>query len=237
MKASVIILAAGLSKRLQPLTNNIPKALLKIGDKTLIEQHIILLKPHTKQICVVTGHAHERVKQLLNAQVELIYNPEYNTKNNCYSLLLGLKKIGTGAVIVVNSDVYCHPEIYESLLSAINKNPDRNYLVVDDVNPPDEEAMKVKIANGRIVRIHKSILPEEAVGEYIGISYIAEKYMKQMIEAHERIVKESPHFYYEDAFQLTLGSTEWGLVSTKGLPWTEIDDFRDLEFARQLKLN
>ena len=51
MKA--MILAAGYGKRLAPLTNDLPKPLLKVGDKTLIEHNIETLSKYgVKEIVI-----------------------------------------------------------------------------------------------------------------------------------------------------------------------------------------
>ena len=48
MKA--IILAAGLGTRLRPMTDNTPKALIKVKDKPLVEYQIEFLKE--KETCI-----------------------------------------------------------------------------------------------------------------------------------------------------------------------------------------
>src|SRR3989344_7417592 len=51
----VILLAAGYSKRLYPLTENFPKPLLNIGGKPIIE-HIINKIPNTSKIHIITNN-------------------------------------------------------------------------------------------------------------------------------------------------------------------------------------
>ena len=71
MKA--VILAAGVASRLRPLTNNTPKCLLKVGDKSILERTIDnLIKNKEKRLALgkrakeyvlenydITKHAHK----------------------------------------------------------------------------------------------------------------------------------------------------------------------------------
>ena len=55
MKA--IILAAGMASRLRPLTNNTPKCLLKIGERSLLQRSIdALISNGIKEIVIVTEY-------------------------------------------------------------------------------------------------------------------------------------------------------------------------------------
>ena len=63
MKA--IILAAGLGTRLRPMTDNTPKALIKVKDKPLVEYQIEFLKEKgIDEIIVVVGYLHEQFDYL-----------------------------------------------------------------------------------------------------------------------------------------------------------------------------
>lgn len=57
----VIILAAGLSKRLHPLTAKLPKCLVKIGERTLLEYTLRNFEKFgAKEVVIVTGHGGKR---------------------------------------------------------------------------------------------------------------------------------------------------------------------------------
>ena len=81
-----IIMAAGLGSRLRPLTDPIPKPLLPVQGKPMIERLIDQLNEvGVKDVYVVTGHLHEQF-DYLSDRVTLIYNPDYLTCNNISSL-------------------------------------------------------------------------------------------------------------------------------------------------------
>ena len=71
-----LILAAGRGKRLRPISNFIPKPLLKIGGKSLIERQVNLLeKLAIRKIIVVTGHLGNLIENFLESlptRMELI---------------------------------------------------------------------------------------------------------------------------------------------------------------------
>lgn len=85
-----IILAAGLGTRLRPMTNNTPKALVKVKDKPLVEYQIEYLKEKgIDEITIVVGYLHEQFDYLKEKyNVKLVLNDKYAEYNNFYSLYL-----------------------------------------------------------------------------------------------------------------------------------------------------
>ena len=90
-----IILAAGLGTRLRPMTDNTPKALIKVKDKPLVEYQIEFLKGKgIDEIIVVVGYLHEQFDYLKEKyNVELVFNDKYTEYNNFYSLYLVKEKL------------------------------------------------------------------------------------------------------------------------------------------------
>ena len=89
MKA--MILAAGYGKRLAPLTNDLPKPLLKVGDKTLIEHNIETLSKYgVKEIVINVSYLGQQI-------IDFLKDKFPNLK---ISFLLEEKPLGTGGGIV-----------------------------------------------------------------------------------------------------------------------------------------
>ena len=64
MISQAIILAAGRGKRMMPLTRDIPKAMLRVGNVTLIEDKIIkLTEAGIKKIVINTGYLGDYIQE------------------------------------------------------------------------------------------------------------------------------------------------------------------------------
>ena len=58
-----VILAAGMAKRLRPLTDTKPKCLLEVGGKTLLERTVrAMQQAGIKEYVVVTGYRGEMIR-------------------------------------------------------------------------------------------------------------------------------------------------------------------------------
>ena len=85
MKA--IILAAGRSTRLYPITLEHPKCLLPIGGKTLIEHQITWLNMcGIDDILVVNGYLNHMIEEKLGSRVRYRFYENFAETNNLYTL-------------------------------------------------------------------------------------------------------------------------------------------------------
>ena len=140
-------MAAGESKRLRPLTDKKPKTLLPLGEKEILH-HILEMckKNNLKKFHLVTGHGDTEVKNFIdkyqeeNPELEfnIIYNDEYNTKGNIYSMYKA-REIFNEDFILINSDTIFHCEILQYLID----HDEKNVMVLDDHKKLSNEEMKI----------------------------------------------------------------------------------------------
>lgn len=85
---NAIIMAAGMSSRFVPISNECPKALIEIKGEILIERQIRqLLEAKVPQIIIVVGYMKERFEYLKEKfGVIIVENTEYATRNNHSSI-------------------------------------------------------------------------------------------------------------------------------------------------------
>ena len=84
-----IIMAAGKGERMHPLTEKVPKPLIRVNGRRMIDSVVEGLRANgILEIYIVVGHLKEQFEELkiLYPGVELIENPYYETCNNISSL-------------------------------------------------------------------------------------------------------------------------------------------------------
>lgn len=108
-----IIMAAGLGNRLQPITLNTPKPLVKVNGVRLIDTVIKALNVNgIKEIYVVVGYLKEQFKSLEQDYpgLVLLENPYYSECNNISSLYVAREHIDNTIILdgdqfIYNSDI------------------------------------------------------------------------------------------------------------------------------------
>lgn len=106
-------MAAGVGKRLQPLTIEIPKPLIKVNGVRMIDTVVSGLRENgIEEIYVVVGHLKEQFYKWAEGQrgVVIIENPYYDTCNNISSLYVAREYLGDciildGDLIIYNPSV------------------------------------------------------------------------------------------------------------------------------------
>ena len=151
MKA--LILASGVGKRLRPLTNSMPKVLIKVGNKTILDYQMDnLIGCGIKEIIITTGPFEDKIKKhirekYLEINVFYVNNPEYNTTNYIYSMWLTRRLIDD--IILLHGDLLFDRRLLERL---IEEKYDNCVLVSKEIRPPEKD-FKAIIENNMVVKI------------------------------------------------------------------------------------
>ena len=124
MKA--IIIAAGIGSRLGDLTKDLPKPLIDINGKSILERQIELFKKFgINEIFIVTGYKNNKIKF---SDINCVYNSEYQQTEQIGSLMKARNEI-SGDVIISFGDILFEEKILEELLE--NKD---DFVLVSDPN-------------------------------------------------------------------------------------------------------
>jgi L-glutamine-phosphate cytidylyltransferase len=239
----VIILAAGQGKRLLPLTADVPKALLDIGGKTLIERQIEAFAANgLSDFVVVTGYGADKMEQALkviaqrlNVTVQTVYNPFYAVADNLASCWL-VRSFLTGDFIQVNGDNVFRADLVARLLEP---KAGSILVAVNRKDGFDSDDMKVMMDGPRLTEIGKTLpvdtVDAEAIGFYVfrgdgGAHYVAEL---ELAMRDPQGLKR----WFPSAVGSLAKKTPIGVIEITGLRWSEVDFPVDLQQARQLVSN
>ena len=114
-----MILAAGLGKRMLPLTNDLPKPLVILGQKNLLERSIeLLLKIGINELIINTHYLPQKIDNFLKTKnygisINIIYEQELLDTGG--GILNATKKFENNPFFVLNPDTIWNKNYYEEL--------------------------------------------------------------------------------------------------------------------------
>lgn len=109
MKMDVVILAAGKGNRLKPITDRVPKPLITLGGKTVLERILNSIdQSKTERVFIVTKHLEEKIEKFINKNKQKysfeIIKITQGEEKGTYGALLSVKKHLRGWFVITNGD-------------------------------------------------------------------------------------------------------------------------------------
>ena len=236
-----VILAAGTSTRLRPLTDSTPKCLLEVNGISILERMLTSLSAlPIQRYTIVVGFCGEKIHDFVRDKFEhlpvtFIENSEYESTNNAYSLLLAQDAVMDDDLLLLDSDILFDKRILPLLLTSVHLNA----LAVRTQGTFGKEEIKVQChpTSGRILKIGKDISIPSAFGESIGIEkFQAQAAQKLFSILHKRIVLENKvNEFYEASFQEMIeNGSQLYAVNVGSFQCMEIDTGEDLNEAKKI---
>jgi len=227
-----LILAAGKSTRLYPLTKDMPKSLIEIGGKTIITWNIdALLKNNVRDIIIVTGFGEDKLSKHIGNRGRCIYNPFSEVAGILASTWLGLKDIRNNFIFSYSDIVYD-----ADILKGIIEYPAKCVIGVKKRNM-SRDSEKVKIRGKQVTAISKDMPEFEADGEFIGIAKFTGSSVKAFRSTVEELARENtfPEYAFINAIERLLlkGHKITPYLVDKSKKWIDIDSLDRLEEAKK----
>lgn len=237
MKA--IILAAGRSSRLYPLTLQTPKCLLEVGGASIIARQIEALRnAGVDDVIVVVGFQKGKIISALGDTVRYRVYDDFAATNNLHTLWHVRDELNDDCIILF-ADVLFDPQLLCDLIA----HP-AAFCALVDTSRVLEGTMRVtlapstaRLASARLTGIGSHIPPHEGHGNFIGIAKITRDGGKLLKKEMERMVALPQHIndYYTLAFDaLAKQGTNVAYVRAGEYRWKEVDTKEDLLRARTI---
>ena len=245
MKA--IILAAGDGSRMGKLTQNIPKPLVMVNGKSIIERQLSILKQNKiLDVIIITGSHNEK----FNFKNVVYVNDLDHKKHDTLGSLITARDYMNDEIIITYADQIFDEKIMESINNfsgdigiAVDLDWEKNYVNRDQ--HPKSEAENVLINGNEILELRKNISEckeNEKIGECLGLMKFSRKASKVFLDKYSELeISHQGKFHNAPSLEKALISdmiqelidseinVEPIYVSGK---WCEIDTPQDLEIAQ-----
>ncbi|NJE25795.1 glucose-1-phosphate thymidylyltransferase [Thermococcus sp. MV5] len=128
-----VVLAAGKGERLRPLTDDRPKVMLKVANKSIIEYVLENIYPFVDEFIVVVRYHKEKLMQYLGDEYggkPITYVEQIQGEGTAKAIYSAIKYTENEEFLAVNGDIYFEREGIKILLQAFRKhNADAALLV------------------------------------------------------------------------------------------------------------
>ncbi len=239
MMKKAVILAAGDSTRMLPLSANQPKHLLPIAGKPLIFHTLeALQKAGITEVLIIYGYHKEKLSEAIGSQdwekMAISYIHQEERKGTAHAAGYAREFVGEDSSIVMNGDILMGPGSFEGLISYHQKGKYEMTLSVRPVEDPSAYGV-VAVEEGKAVKLIEKPTKGQMVSNLVNAGlYIVRKSLMDAIAK----TKPSSRGEYEitDSIEMMI---EKGNVGSYSLPswWLDIGKPWDLLEANKIILS
>jgi len=245
-----IVIGAGRGSRLGPETDDIPKTLVPVMGRPMLEWILEALGAAgftRKDVVYICGYRADVVRSRY-PEFTFVENTEWERNNILASLLYARDHLGGGFVSTYADIVYRGSAVKKAVASGHDKvlvcDTDWRRRYVARSQHPESDAEKMRAEGDRVVELSRRIASEAASGEFIGVTKFTPEGARELLAAYDRVRpqwmgktwREGRTFekaYLIDLFQdmIEQGSA-FHRVDTHG-GYMEIDTQQDLASAQK----
>ena len=233
------MLAAGIGSRLGfPAAEHPPKVLLRFGGKSLLQNHIEILKRRgIDELVLGVGYRHQDIEREIDALrarnfVRTVFNADYE-EGNIVTLWALRDELRCGEpVLLMDADVLYGEKLVKRLVDSRHQN----CLLLDRAFDPGDEPVQICVRDGKIVEFRKWLSAEfDFCGESVGFFKLSAEAARKIITQTELYLHQGRrHEPYEEAIRDVLLTSPRGAFAFNditGMAWIEIDFAADVERA------
>lgn len=231
-----VILVAGVSRRLYPLTEYRPKCLMDVGGQTIFDYQMGALLAHgINEVTLVVGYRREQIVQHAKRrypQVEfsVCVNHHFFETNTAFSLWVAGEEFLDRDFVYLNGDVLFEPR----LLARVLESPHTAALAVEVKRCGEEEVKVIVDGEARIQQISKLLDPAASLGEFIGVARFDAPFTAYFFQALDKLKHAGErNVYFEAALDAIAAEHPLHAVDVSEFPCIEIDFPEDYEAAKR----
>ncbi len=245
-----IVIGAGRGSRLGPETNEIPKTLVHVMGRPMLEWILDALGEAgfaRKDVIFVSGYREEVVRERY-PELTFVRNADWENNNILLSLLCAREHLKDGFISTYADIVYdgaIAKKVAESPHDiALGCDTAWRRRYVDRSQHPESDAEKLRADGTRVVELSRTIASEKAQGEFIGVMKLSAAGTSDFLAAFDDVqathrgktFREGRTFERAYLIDLLAHMLEKGAVmhreDTAGA-YMEIDTLEDLRHAAQ----
>ena len=244
----LVILAAGSGTRLRPYTDNLPKCMVPVSGRPLIDKLVdTAIAAGIDDIVIVRGYQAEQLVvsgARSPAKISFVLNPDYASTNMIYSLWTARDEIAD-PVIISYADILYETDVLRALIAA----PDEISVVVDKdwksywewrFEDPLSDAESLRLDDsGNIASIgQKANNIDDIEGQYIGLMKFTgngvrtlSAKLNELGQVNSQVPREFRQMYMTDLLQVMIDAGSNIRPLWINGRWVEIDSIKDLKIA------